>query len=119
MKKTLQEEKDRILEISRKLNENLYADDYGAKRDLHQLQQDEIGDMFIKEGEPLNMAILNFMSALQSKGVPNNVIFQELRNIVENHIEVETDSQNEDNTEEEPHDPSTLNYRDTGGTEGG
>ena len=72
--KTLQEEKDRILEISRKvtiiegnafsgaaakakeegttnmaigfgdkINENLYADDYEAKRDLEQLQRDEIG----------------------------------------------------------------------------
>lgn len=40
MKKTLNEEKERIIKL---MEQNLYADDYQAKRDLEQLQRDEIG----------------------------------------------------------------------------
>jgi hypothetical protein len=56
MKMTLDEQKARIKQINEQISnmstgfkpiqnneQNLYADDYGAKKDLEQLQRDEMG----------------------------------------------------------------------------
>lgn len=119
MKKTLEEEKERILEISRKINEQdelsntqKYND---TLKDIANSGYNETGDEFIKEGEPLNLAIVEFIDALESKGVNRDMIYQELMSTVQ--AAIEGDKNNRD--EEEPYDPPTLRYRDTGGTEGG
>lgn len=58
MKKTLQEEKERICTIMKNINEqNLYADDYGAKKDLEQLQRDEMGYGEESPTQPTNLMV--------------------------------------------------------------
>lgn len=117
MKKTLQEETNRILEISRKLTENLYADDHDARRDLEGEQRGEYN-------QTMNNAIINYMQYQKGKGVP----LQEIENDIIQFVKEQTNllwDEGDDGPDANDIESfgkeygSSLRYRDDGGTDGG
>jgi hypothetical protein len=118
MKRTLQEEKRRILELSKRINEqNLYADSYDAEKDLEGEQRGEINQI-------MNKAIINYMQYQKGKGVP----LQEIENDIIEFIKEQTsllwdegdDGPDANDTDSDGNEyGSSLRYRDDGGTEGG
>jgi hypothetical protein len=77
-------------------------------------------DKFIAEEEPLNDAIVQFIDALEAKGINRNEIHKELMAVVQGAIQGDIDMQNSmDDEDNEGYDSPTLSYRDSGGTDGG
>jgi hypothetical protein len=111
MKKTLQEEKNRILEISRKINEQDEPSNnskyYDTLKDIANSGYDQ-GDDFIREGEPLNTAIINYIDALEAKGLSREEIHQKLMSVVQSAIEGDKDMQQD--KEDEPINQETDEY---------
>jgi len=126
MKLTLEEQKQKIRYLNKQISnmavgfkptqnneQNLYADDYEAKRDLDAEQRHAYpGDY----DEYLMIETLKI--AIQRKDW--SLISDVLENL-ENKHNKDLDHIRKQSTDydEEPYDPPTLRYRDTGGTDGG
>jgi len=115
MKKTLQEEKQRILDITKRIQEqNLYADGYEAQRDLEGEQRGEYNQI-------MNKAIIDYMQYQKGKGIPLKEIEEDIIQFVKEQTSLlwdEGDEPNDMNSSGREYGKS-LRYRDDGGTEGG
>ena len=112
----LNEERLRILQI---MNEqNLYADDSDARRDLEGEQRGEIN-------QTMNKAIVDYMRFQKGKGVPLRDIENDIIEFVKEQTSLLWDENDEgpdandiDSNGKEYY-GSSLRYRDDGGTDGG
>jgi len=109
MKKTLQETKERFYQIVEQGATNMAYGFKPTENDENPELNDPM-DEFIKEGEPLNMAIVEFINNLEAKGLSREQIHQELMGVVQAAIQGDTDMESNSEILDEPIDEYGEQY---------